>query len=145
VSQNGNDRVDLWLRVDGDIIWCDLTVTDPCCPSIVDAAAESQGAAVRIAESKKRSQWGPLADEMGAKVVPLAFETSGLRGGAVDDFFRDMAGSSAVGPSLLSLVNQLSVTMMKFNVAMVREAGKHATGVRPSKRRFARRRPHWLL
>ena len=80
---------------------------------------------------------------MEAKVVPLAFETSGLRGTGVDDFLRDMASVSVEGPSLNSLLSQLSVTMMKFNVAMVREAGKHAVGVRQSKRRFARR-PHWM-
>jgi hypothetical protein len=143
VSDTGENRIDIWTRVDGVVKWCDVTVTDPCNESVVAEASKSAGAAARKAESKKRSSWKDLATAAGADVVPLAFETTGFRGDALNKFLREMEASSAEGPSRHSLLVQLSVTMQKFNVAMVRMAGRQAVGVRLLRRRFARR-PHWL-
>ena len=86
---------------------------------------------------------GKLAAKEGAEIVPLAFETTGFRGASLEKFLRDMEASSSEGPTRHSLLTQLSVTMQKMNVAMVRMAGKQAVGVRSFKRRFAHR-PHWL-
>ena len=136
-------RIDIWTRVDGVVKWCDVTVTDPCNDSVVAEAAKSAGAAVRNAESKKRSSWKDLATIAGADVVPLAFETTGLRGESLEKFLRDMELGSEEGPTRFSLLTQLSVTMQKFNVSMVRNAGRLAVGVRLLKRRLASK-PHWL-
>ena len=111
VSDTGEHRVDIWVRVDGVVKWCDVTVTDPCNDSVVADAAKSAGAAARNAESKKRSSWKDLADVAGADVVPLAFETTGFRGEALEKFLREMEASSAEGPSRHSLLTQLSVTL----------------------------------
>ena len=120
-----------------------VTVTDPSNDSVVADAAKASGVAARNAESKKRSKWKDLAAKEGAEIVPLAFETTGFRGASLEKFLREMEASSSEGPTRQSLLTQLSVTMQKLNVAMVRMAGKQAVGVRSFKRRFAQR-PHWL-
>jgi hypothetical protein len=130
VNARGDDRVDIWVRSDAVVYWCDVVVTEPACPAIVEEAKESAGAAVRAAEAKKQSSWASLASEAGVKVVPLAFETSGLRGESVQQFLKQMESASSEGPALASLWSQLSVTIAKMNVALVREAVKKAVGVR---------------
>ena len=128
----GFERADLWVRSDGKVYWLDATVTECCCPSYVDRAAREAGSAVAGAEAKKMAQWAALAERLGAEVVPLAMETTGRRGSALETFMRKMAAASSFGSGarLDSLWVQLSVTMVKFNVAMVREALRFATGVR---------------
>ena len=144
ISEKGNERMDLWARVEGVLMWCDVTVTDPACPSVVAEAAKEAGVAVKRAEQKKRSNYREQADEADAMLIPLAFETTGRRGESLESFLRDMQAAAPEGPNLNWLKTQLSVTMMKFNAAMMREAGKRAAGVRPERRRMARQRPHWL-
>ena len=107
-------------------------LTEKCTgPSYVDRAAREAGSAVAGA-AKKMAQWAALAERLGAEVVPLAMETTGRRGSALETFMRKMAAASSFGSGarLDSLWVQLSVTMVKFNVAMVREALRFATGVR---------------
>jgi hypothetical protein len=116
VNARGDDRVDIWVRSDAVVYWCDVVVTEPACPAIVEEAKESAGAAVRAAEAKKQSSWASLASEAGVKVVPLAFETSGLRGESVQQFLKQMESASSEGPALASLWSQLSVTIAKINV-----------------------------
>jgi len=142
VSDEGDERIDLWVWADSVVKWCDVTVTDPSRESVMNAAAKSAGAAVRLAESKKRSKWRDLAAAAGAEVVPLAFETTGHRGESLDKFLREMEAGSSEGPSRASLLNQLSVTMQKRNVAMVKQATQQAMGVRLCKRRLAQQ---WQL
>ena len=62
-------------------------------------------------------------------MIPLAFETTGRRGEELEEFLRQLEEAST-GQSLASLYLQLSVTMAKMNVALVREAVRNATGVR---------------
>ena len=57
VSDTGQDRIDIWVRVDGVVRWCDVTVTDPSGRSIVAKAAVEAGAAARRAEGQKHSAW----------------------------------------------------------------------------------------
>jgi hypothetical protein len=130
VNVRGEERVDIWVRSEAVVYWCDVVVTEPACPSIVEEAKKSSGAAVRAAEAGKLSHWASLAAEAGAKVVPLAFETSGLRGKSAQQFLKQMEGASSEGPTLASLWTQLSVTIAKMNVALVREAVRHAVGPR---------------
>jgi hypothetical protein len=137
VSDKGEDRVDIWVRADSTVMWCDVTVTDPSCKSIVAAAAKNVGAAAKRADGQKRSAWRDLAEAENADVVPLVFETSGRRGTALEKFLREMERASEDdGPSKRELLDQLSITVQKFNVAMIREAGQKAMGVRKGKRRF---------
>jgi hypothetical protein len=138
VSDKGEDRVDIWVRTDSAVKWCDVTVTDPTGRSILDAAAKTAGAAAKRADGQKRSAWRELADAEDADVIPLVFETSGRRGPALEKFLREMEAASDDGPSRYELMDQLSITVQKFNVAMVREAGMKALGVRKGKRRFMR-------
>lgn len=69
----------------------------------------------------------------------MAFETTGRRGQALEEFLREMEAASMTseGPSRIELLDQLSVTLQKCNVAMVHEAAKKAFDVRIAKRRFA--------
>ena len=143
VSDKGDERIDMWVWADSVVKWCDVTVTDPSRESVMHAAAKTAGAAVRLAESKKRSKYKDLAVEAGADLVPLAFETTGHRGESLDNFLREMEAGSSEGPSRTSLLNQLSVTMQKFNVAMVLQATQKALGGKLCKRRFTSR-PWWL-
>src|SRR5690348_14112755 len=108
---------------------CELMVlsngaTDPSNDSVVVDAAKAAGVAARKAERKKRSKWKDLAAKEGAEIVPLAFETTGFRGESLEKFLREMEASSSEGPTRQSLLTQLSVTMQKMNVAMVRQANK---------------------
>ena len=116
----GFERADIWVRSDGRVYWLDATVTECCCPSYVDRAATEAGSAVAGAETKKRAHWAALA------------ERNGRRGTSMETFLRKMAGASSFGSGtrLDSLYVQMSVTMAKMNVAMVREALRYATGVR---------------
>lgn len=108
-----------------------MVVTEPACPSYVSRSAREAGSAVFAAEAGKIDKYKPLADLDGATMVPLAFETTGRRGEVLEAFLSQMAEtSSAAGPSLSSLYLQLSVTLAKMNVAVAREAVRHATGVR---------------
>jgi hypothetical protein len=142
VSNDGNERLDLWVRVEGELMWCDVIVTDPACPSIVAAAAKKAGAAVEKAESSKRSRYRALAEEAEATLIPLAFETTGRRGESLENFLKEMQAASPEGQTLGWLKNQLAITLTKFNVALTRAAGRKAAGVRPGRRRLARQRPH---
>jgi hypothetical protein len=77
----------------------------------------------RRGEATKKSKWGKLAPPQVA-VVPLGFESTGRWGASTEKFIHTMCASTFEGPSKARLLSQLSVTMAKFNVAMVREAGR---------------------
>lgn len=139
VSDTGKDRIDIWVRADSTVRWIDFIVTDPGCNSIRDKAAKEAGAAAKRAEGFKISNWKDLAEEKGAIVVPCAIETTGRRGSALEQFLCDMEAASSEGPSRISLLEQLAITLQKFNVQMIREAATKAMGVHMSKRRFVRR------
>ena len=83
--------------------------------------------------SQKKSKWEALAREHRVyDVVPLVFETTGRRGEETVAFFRHMARNTQhypMAPSLESLWLQPSVTMVKSNVQMLREAVRVVTGV----------------
>ena len=114
-------RVDLWVRTDGVVRWCDLTVSDPGMPSYLPTAASKMCHAAELAESKKRSKWKLLAPAA-VTVQPLALESTGLIGPAMREFLRVMEKATTHGPSRRALYVQLSVTCVRFGVEMVREA-----------------------
>ena len=116
-------RVDLVVRADGVVHWCDAVVTDPGNPSVVLGAAGKQGFAVDKAEQYKISKWKKLAP-VGVQVVPLAMESTGLIGPEMSKFLERMVKKSrgSKGPRLGSLLMQLSVTCVRYGGEMVREA-----------------------
>jgi len=148
IIADGEGRIDLWVRSEGVVYWCDVVVTEPGCHSnifnIVARASREAGEAGRAAEAGKVDKYKPLADRDGATVIPLAFETTGRRGEELEKFLRQLEDAST-GQSLASLYLQLSVTTAKMNVAVMREAVRNATGVRAlcGRRisRFRRRAP----
>lgn len=77
VSNDENERLDLWVRVEGELIWCDVIVTDPACPSILAAAAKEAGAAVEKAESSKRSAT-VSSQRAEATLIPLLADEANL-------------------------------------------------------------------
>ena len=88
-------------------------------------------------EQQKISKWEDLAREHHVPFTPIAFETSGRRGQMADTFLRQLARVSRsvpTAPSLDSLWLQLSVTMAKNNVLLLREAVRAASGVRSAAR-----------
>jgi hypothetical protein len=137
----GQHRVDIWVRNFGTIYWADVTVAEPGCPSVVGRAAREEGVAAKLREQFKISKWRDMAREHGVHemdIIPIAFETSGRRGDLGDEFLRRMArntdGLSRLAPSIDALWLQLSVTMAKHNVMLLREAVRAATGVRSAAR-----------
>ena len=82
-------RIDLWVRTDGEIRWCDLTVSDPALPSYVAAAAVKRGCVAELAESRKVSKWKKLAPAT-VLIQPLALEATGLVGPAMKQFLSVM-------------------------------------------------------
>jgi hypothetical protein len=135
-TESGQHRVDILVRTDSTTKWCDVTVTDPSCPSYVDKAAVQEGTAAKIAEGGKNSKYRKLAERMDAIIVPLVFETSGFRGAVAEKFYREAQAASSQGPDRLELFQQLTITLQKGNVEMCREAARKAMGVRQMARRF---------
>jgi hypothetical protein len=127
----GQNRVDHMVRCDGVVTWTDVTVTEPARDTVLSHTANEAGYAAYQAERKKILKWTTIATELSQHVdfVPLAFEATGRRGAQTDAWLRKMTklSLSSHGPSLDSLCCQLSVTMAKYNVAMVREAVNGAT------------------
>ena len=141
---DGQQRMDIWVRSQGKVYWADVTVTEPGCPSLVARASHEAGVAVAEKEQQKLSKWAGLAREHHVPVTAIAFETSGRRGKMADTFLRHMARvsrSSSTAPSLDSLWLQLSVTMAKNNVLLLREAVRAATGVGSARSRVGYGRP----
>jgi hypothetical protein len=118
---DGRERVDLWVRNDCITYWGDVTVADPGCPSYLPTSAVRAGVAVSRAETGKFSKWSKLAPS-GVTVQPLALETTGRVGEQLAKFLKTMEESSGEGPSRSSLLLQLSMTCLRFNVECVREA-----------------------
>ena len=121
------EQIDLWVRSEGVVYWCDVTVTETGCPSIVERAAREAGSAVHVAEGKKVSKYRKFAERDGATVVPFGFETTGRRGVVMEKFLKRMEAISSTGKPLTSLWLQLSVTMAKMNVSLLRQAVRYAT------------------
>jgi hypothetical protein len=118
---DGNNRIDLWVRNDCVTYWGDVTVADPGCPSYLPNSAERPGVAVSRAEVGKLSKWSKLAPS-DVTVQPLALETTGRIGEQLAKFLRTMEQGSGGGPSRSSLLLQLSMTCIRFNVECIREA-----------------------
>ena len=119
-------RVDLWVRTDdAQEIWCDVSVPEPGCDSYLRLGSASRvGEAVKKVESSKRSKWGGVIKKykrVGVKAAPLVVET----GQDFQDFLTTIESTSE-GPSRARLIAQLSVTLAKYNVECVREAGRKA-------------------
>jgi len=125
VHEESNARADLWVRDnDGRVHWCDLEVSDPSQPSYLQrGSARKPGVAAKTAESNKVSEWKKRLPENGVDFRPLAMESTGRMGTQFIYFINRMLGQTNDGPGRYALTNQLSVTMMKSNVVMVREAG----------------------
>jgi hypothetical protein len=118
-------RVDLWVRCDGVVHWCDVTVADPACPSYLASSASQPGFAAKRAEGLKRAKWDKLVPP-GVVVQPLAFESTGHVGPSINKFLRAMEKMSSSGPRRAELMAQLSISCIRFAVEMVREAGAKA-------------------
>ena len=122
--------MDLWVRIDGVVRWCDLTVSEPGVRSALAASSVRAGSAAKAAEARKLSKWTPRAPA-NVVVEPLAMETTGRVGEAMQKFLRFAQESSSGEVSCAMLVVQLSVTMAKLNVALLQEAGRKACDIQP--------------
>jgi hypothetical protein len=120
-------RVDLWVRdLDGRVYWCDLTVVEPSAPSYVRLGSDREGnVAVSKAEGDKMSDWLKRKPPAAVIVSPLGMESTGRLGNKFILFLNNMADVRQ-GPSARELLEQLSVTMAKSNVEIVRQAGRLA-------------------
>lgn len=126
---NAMDRIDLWVRTDDAVIhWCDVSVPEPSNPSrIAKGSHKKELVAAKAAEAGKRRDWGDKAKRAGAVARPLVLETTGRLGEDFNEFLSIVEATSE-GPSRGVLVSQMSVTLAKWNVNCVREAGRKACG-----------------
>ena len=104
--------------------WCDVVVAEPGVSSYVRQACKEEGAAAKIAEGKKRSAWR-LLKPRDVELYPLAFESSGRVGASLAEFLHMMEKSSTGGPPAISLLDKLSVAMIRANVQLVRNAASN--------------------
>jgi hypothetical protein len=120
-------RVDSWVRSEGVVYWLDVLVTDPAhATALSKGSAVVPGVAARLAESQKHSKWRRKAEAHNAVPVALAFETSGRFGDEAEQFLKQMEKASQPGPSLNDLWLQISVTLARANVALIRESVRKA-------------------
>ena len=87
-------------------------------------ACKEEGAAAKIAEGKKRSAWR-LIKPRDVELYPLAFESTGRMGTSLSEFLHMMEKSSTGGPAAISLLDKLSVAMIRANVQLVRNASRN--------------------
>jgi hypothetical protein len=125
---DGKERIDIWARCDGVVYWGDVSVVEPAAPSVVVAAAARPGVAVEKAEANKRWKWGSIVPS-GVVAQPLALETTGRLGGELEKFLDIVVRATSQGNTKHALLVLMSVTCIKFNVLMVREAGDKAKGL----------------
>ena len=124
----GNERVDIHVFSDGATIWGDVTVAEPANRTYLPHSCSKAGYAIGKVESSKRSKWLPLAPA-GVVVQPLAMESTGRVAEDFVEFLRGIERQSNSGPSCASMLNQLSVTCMKQNVACLCESMDHVAVV----------------
>ena len=107
----------------------DLSIPEPGCRSYQKiGSARVPGVAARKNESSKLSHWSAITRKYGkvaVKIVPLIMETTGYLGKQFESWLKTIE-SVSVGPSRAKLLSQISVTLMKWNVECVREAGRKA-------------------
>ena len=90
--------VDLWVRCDGVVHWCDVTVAERGNPSYLVLSQSQSGFAAKRAEGQKRAKWDKLAPP-GVVFQPLAFESTGHVGKAVSKFLQAMEKMSSSPPA----------------------------------------------
>ena len=81
-----------------------------------------------VASANKRAKWGKVVasqGRVGVAIVPLVLETTGFLGKEFEEFLETIEGVSS-GPSRHALIAQISVTLARWNVECVREAGRKA-------------------
>ena len=120
-------RLDLWVRTDDGVVsWCDVSIAEPGRKTYLALGSDTQaGVAAKQAESHKKSVWGSRAPP-GVMVTPLVLETTGHIGASLLSFMALVQKSHPSGPSQWDLITRISVTVAKFNVECVREAGRKA-------------------
>jgi hypothetical protein len=131
-AEDGLFAVDIWVRTEkAQELWCDISVPEPACASYLALGSDKRaGRAAAKAESNKRSKYKAALQrhgKVGVRVVPLIIETGGYLGREFTDFLKTIEKeSSSSGPSRAQLLSQISITLVKANVEMVREAGRKA-------------------
>jgi hypothetical protein len=127
VTPDRKHRVDLWVRSDKGVVhWCDVSIPEPGRQTYLDlGSATTGGIAAKKTEANKRSKWTPLAS-VGVQVEPLVIESTGRVGENAVNFVNRLCTDN--GPSRKRLFSQISITLAKWNVECVREAGRHACG-----------------
>jgi hypothetical protein len=120
-------RIDLWVRTDDGVVsWGDVSVTEPGRKTYLTlGSARRAGVAAKQLESRKRSYWGARAPH-GVMVMPLVLETTGYMGESLLSFLELVQKSHPSGPGQWDLITRLSVTVAKWNVECVRQAGRKA-------------------
>ena len=125
LTKSRSERVDVLVRCEGLVYWCDVSVAEPASASYLEQSCKKAGWAASKAEAAKTSKWKKFAPS-GVRVQPLVMETSGRVGRAMGTFLKTMEKASASGAtdtySRSDLVMQLSVTCLRFNAQCVREA-----------------------
>ena len=130
-NEDSSFAVDLWVRTDkSQELWCDISVPEPACRSYLQLGSDKNpGKAAAKAESSKLSKYNAALKrrgKVGVSVVPLIIETGGFLGQHFIDFLKTIEKESSDGPSKDILLSQISVTLVKANVACIREAGRKA-------------------
>ena len=128
LTAGGNDRVDLLVRCEGTVFWGDVSLAEPGSPSYVANSSKKEGWAAEKMEAVKFSKWKQLVPKGSfVKVQPLVLETTGRLGVELQDFLKTMEEASR-GATIMErhtrdiLVEQMSVTCVKYNVECVNEA-----------------------
>jgi hypothetical protein len=129
-SKSRKWRVDLWVRTDdAQEIWTDVSITEPGCATYLAVGSDRKaGVAAKKRESVKMADWSKVVRDLGrvgVQVAPLVLETTGRLGGDFEKFLSTIESVSRGGPRT-HLISQISVTLAKWNVECVREAGRKA-------------------
>ena len=122
-AEDGLFAIDIWVRTEkAQELWCDISIPEPACASYLALGSDKRAgkAAAKYGAALRRH------GKVGVRVVPLIIETGGYLGREFVDFLKTIEKESSSGPSRAQLLSQISITLVKANVEMVREAGRKA-------------------
>lgn len=87
-------RPDLRVVLGGRTMLIDVTIQDPCAPSVVNSSQAREGV-IKRADKMKHDKYAQQCHEFGVEFHPMAFEISGHYGGRVKHVFHEIAAYAA--------------------------------------------------
>jgi len=95
IDRHSKKRPDLRIEIGGQCFLIDVTIRHPLAPSHVDACARDEEKILKDAEVDKHRDYDRLAENMHAKFVAFAVETTGRLGKEASEFIRSFIQEGA--------------------------------------------------